>query len=140
MIKAITTGFTSRLRSSSALNLKLGVTSDDPKIYDAEAPQSASFPYVTFGHLTGAAPQGTMTDVARIEDKTYYINCFSMTSPADVMDIADLVCALLDGANLTITGYDCMSCLREFTGNVIRDMDSRAYQVPIRYRVLAVKN
>lgn len=139
MIKAINKGFCDKLRGSATLNAKLGVTSSDAKIYEGEAPQGSNFPYITFGHLTGVR-QGTMTDSSRIEDKTYFINCFSMVSPGDVMDIVDLVCAQMDEADLTIVGYDCMSCLREFTGNNTRDIDSRVYQIPLRYRVLAVKN
>lgn len=139
MIKAITKGFCDKLRGAAALNTKLGVTSSDAKIYEGEAPQGSSFPYITFGHLTGVR-QGTMTDSSRIEDKTFYINCFSLVSPGDLMDIVDLVCAQMDEASLTIVGYDCMSCLREYTGNDQRDIDSRAYQISLRYRVISVKN
>jgi hypothetical protein len=109
-------------------------TTYDPKTYQVKAPQGSSVPYVTFGLLT-ESPIGTFADFEAIENLTFWVNCFSDKSTADLAEIADEVMAALDSASLTVTGYTSMKCVREFTGSVIYDLDTLIYQIPLRYRI-----
>jgi hypothetical protein len=106
----------------------------DRKCYQIKAPQGSSSPYVTFGLLT-ESPIGTFADFESIENLTYYVNCFSDKSPADLAEIADEVMDSLDDKTLTVTGYTSMKCVREFISSPIWDMDTNIYQISLRYRV-----
>ena len=134
MIVAFSTAFYNTLKGDSPLQTKLGGTSTDKKIYNTIVPQSASLPYLTFGLLTDV-PKGTFANSAAIEDMTFYVNAFSSTGPENLMEIVGLVKTAMDNATLSITGYTAMKCIREYVGNVTFDMDSKIYQVPMRYRV-----
>lgn len=106
----------------------------DPKTYQVKAPQEATVPYITFGMET-ESPIGTFEDFEAIENLTYWINCFSDKSTADVAEMADEVMDAMDEASLTVTGYTKMKCVREFIGSVIWDLETMIFQVPLRYRV-----
>ena len=106
----------------------------DPKIYNTKAPQGSTVPYVTFGLLT-ESPIGTFADFEAIENLTFWVNCFSDKSIADLAEIADEVMTALDDVSLTVTGYTNMKCVREFIGSPIWDLETGIYQVPLRYRV-----
>ncbi len=110
----------------------------DKKTYNVKAPDTARVPYVVFGLLTDM-PLGDFADPATIEDMTFYVNCFSSTSVAHVMQIADLVKTAMDNVVLSITGYTAMKCMREFTGNVNYDIDTKIFSLPLRYRVWGSK-
>jgi hypothetical protein len=109
-------------------------TTYNTKTYQIVAPQGSVVPYVTFGCET-EVPIGTFADFESISSLTYWVNCFSNKSAADVAEIADEVMTALDSASLTVTGYTSMKCVREFTGSVIYDLDTLIYQVPLRYRI-----
>lgn len=109
-------------------------TTYDMKTYNIKAPQSATVPYVTFG-LETDRPMGTFESQTILEDLTYWVNVFSLTSVAHVTTLADLVLAVMDDATLTVTGYTSMKCVREFMGTVLWDMEIGIYQIPLRYRV-----
>ncbi len=106
----------------------------DPKTYQVKAPQGSTVPYITFGVETDV-PIGTFHDQFQIESLTYWVNCFSDKSPADVAEMADEVMTALDDVTPTVTSYSVMKCVREFIGTVIWDMETNIYQVPLRYRV-----
>ncbi len=106
----------------------------DNKTYQIKAPQGSTVPYVTFG-LETDVPIGTFHDQFQIENLTYWVNCFSDKSPADVAEIADEVMTAMDDVTLTVTSYTSMKCVREFIGAVIWDLETGIYQVPLRYRV-----
>lgn len=138
MIEQFSTGFYTALTANTTLNTKLGTATGVKKVYNTMAPQTASLPYLVYGLLTDM-PMGDFADQATIENMTFYINCFSSTSVANVMQIADLVKAAMDDVDLTITGYTAMVCMREFTGNVNYDTDNKVYSLPLRYRVQGSK-
>ncbi len=138
MIENFSKGFYAALTANTALNTKLVTVTGDKKVYNTMAPQTATLPYLVYGILTDM-PDGTFTDLAAIENMTFYVNCFSSTSVAHVMQIADLVKTAMDNVTLTITGYTSMVCMREFTGNVNYDVDNKTYQIPLRYRVWGSK-
>jgi hypothetical protein len=135
MIEKFTAGFYTALTANAALNTKLVAVVGDKKVYNTLAPQTAELPYLTFGLLTDI-PIGTFTHIAAIEDMTFYVNCFSSTSLAHVMQIVDAVKTAMDDASLTITGYTAMKCMREYVGGVIYDTDNKVYQISMRYRVM----
>ena len=112
----------------------LALWSGTYKTYQVKAPQSATLPYVTFG-LETDVPIGTFESPMAIESLTYWVNCFSSTSPANVAGVADSVMTALDDVTLTVTGYTGMKCIREFMGSIIWDIETLIYQIPLRYRV-----
>lgn len=109
------------------------------KTYQVNAPQGSTVPYVTFGLLTDT-PKGTFADYEAMEDLTFWVNCFSDKSPADIAEIADEVMTALDSATLTVTGYTNMKTVREFVGTIIWDAETLIFQIPMRFRVWVDKN
>jgi len=106
----------------------------DSKCYQVKAPQGATVPYVTFGLLT-EAPMGTFADFEAVENLTYWVNCFSDVSPADLAEVADEVMAALDDVTLSVDGYIHMKCVREFISSPAWDLETGIFQISLRYRV-----
>lgn len=111
---------------------------NDSKCYQVKAPQVDSTPYITFG-LETERPIGDFADFESVESLTYWVNCFSSKSTADVSEIADEVMTALDDSILTVSGYTSMKVVREFTGTTIWDSETGVYQIPLRFRVLCDK-
>ncbi len=112
-------------------------TTKDTKCYNVEAPQSASLPYVVFGHNT-SVPIGDFADFEAIENSTFWVNCFSNKSVADVTEIADEVLNSLDDVTISVQGYSNLKTQHEYIGNVMANYTDNvftAWQVPIRIRV-----
>ncbi len=106
----------------------------DTKTYNTKAPQGSTFPYVTFG-LLSESPIGIFADFEAVENLTFWVNCFSDKSTADVSEIADEVMDALDNISLTVTGYTSMKCLREFISSPLWDLETGVFQINLRYRV-----
>ena len=106
----------------------------DTKTYAVKSPQGSTVPYVSFGLETNV-PIGTFASQVAIESLTFWVNCFSNVSTADVSEIADEVMSAMDNASLTVTGFTSMKCIREFIGTTIWDSETMIFQVPMRYRV-----
>lgn len=140
MLNAFIDSIYEKLAGNSELQTKIGGNTDK-KIYNVIARQDASFPYITIGFLTGI-PIGVFGDLEDMEDCTIYVNIFSNSGSAkEAGEILDLVKAVLDSADLTITGYaNDMVCTREFVGAVIYDSSIKVWQIPMRYRVIAEKD
>ena len=109
-------------------------TTYDEKTYQVKAKQGSTVPYVTFGLLT-EAPIGTFADFESIENLTFWVNCFSDKSTADLAEIADEVMDALDSASLSVTGYTNMKCVREFISSPTWDSETNIYMINLRYRV-----
>jgi len=141
MVNAFVDAVYEALAADSSLQTKLGGSASDKKIYNVIARQDASFPYITIGFLTGV-PVGAMKSLDEIEDCTIYLNIFSDSGSAkEAGEILDLVKAVLDDADLTISGYsNDMKCMREFVGATMYDSDTKVWQIPMRYRILAEKD
>ena len=141
MLNAFIEAVYDALAADTPLQDKIGGSSSDRKIYNVIARQDASFPYITIGFLTGV-PMGVFGDLTDMEDCTVYVNIFSDSGSAkEAGEILDLVKAVLDDADLTITGYaNDLWCKREFVGATIYDMDTKVWQIPMRYRILAEKD
>jgi len=106
----------------------------DTKTYQIKAKQADTVPYVTFGPETDV-PMGDFVSQTAMESLTYWVNCFSDKSPADVAEIADEVMTAVDDCTLTVTGYTPMKCVREFIGSTIWDSETDIYMIPLRYRI-----
>jgi len=109
-------------------------TTYDSKTYQIKAKQNDTVPYVTFGPETDV-PMGTFASQTAMESLTYWVNCFSDKSPADVAEIADEVMAALDDVTLSVDNYTPMKCVREFLGSTLWDSETDIYQIPLRYRI-----
>jgi len=112
----------------------LALWSGTYKTYQIKAPQGATLPYVTFG-LETDAPMGTFESPMAMESLTYWVNCFSATSPAALAVVADGVMTAMDDITLSVTGYTPMKCVREFIGSSAWDLETGIYMIPLRYRV-----
>ena len=106
----------------------------DGKCYQMKAPQGSTVPYVTFGLLT-ESPIGDFADFESVENITFWVNCFTDKSTADLAEIADEVMDALDGVTLTVTNYTSMKCVREFISSPVWDSETNIYMVNLRYRV-----
>jgi len=109
-------------------------TTKDTKCYNTMAPQTDEVPYVSWGLLT-ESPIGDFEDFEAVEDLTFWVNCYSSKSIADIAEIADEVMTVMDGATLTVVGYTNMKCVREFIGQPSPDIETGIFQIPLRYRV-----
>jgi hypothetical protein len=110
-----------------------------PQTFQVVAPQTSVLPYVIFG-MEVEVPVGTFADFEAIENLTYYVNCFSDKSPADIAEITDEVMDALDNVNLTITGYTTMKCKRDYLSPIIYDSEVGVYQASLRYRLMLDKS
>jgi len=113
---------------------KLKTWSGTYKTYQVKAPQTATLPYVTFGMETDV-PMGTFASPQKMESLTFWVNCFSNVSTANVAGIADSVMGVMDNATLSVTDYTPMKCVREFIGSVTWDFETDTYMIPTRWRV-----
>ena len=142
MLNAFVTAIYDALKGNSSLMTKIGGTvANGYKCYNVIARQDASLPYITIGFETGVSI-GVFRSLNEMEVCTIYVNIFSNSGSAkEAGDILDLVKAVLDDANLTISGYaNDLWCKREFVGAVIYDSDIKVWMIPLRYRVLAEKD
>lgn len=140
MLNALMTGVYDALKADSSLMTKLsGTTNNRWKCYNVIAPQNATLPYLTFGLLTDI-PIGVFGALDSIEDTTFSVNIFSKTGIKHAGEILDLMKAVLDDVSLTITGYGCMLCMREYVGAILFNDSSKVYQIPMRYRLMATKD
>ena len=124
MITQAITGFYNQLKTYTSTG----------ECYNTVAPPSAVPPYITFGLLT-EVPIGDFEDFEGIENLTFYVNCFSSKSIADVYSVASTVMSVMDSATLTASGYTSMKCQREYTGGPLYDLETGIYMSPMRYRV-----
>lgn len=109
-------------------------TVKDGKCYQVKAPQGSTVPYITFG-LETERPIGDFEDFEGVESLTYWVNCFSSKSTADVAEIADEVMTALDNASITASGFTSMKCQREYMGSVMWDSETGIFQIPLRFRL-----
>lgn len=109
-------------------------TVKDTKCYNTVAPETDEVPYVCFGLLT-EAPVGDFADFEAVEDLTFWVNCYSSKSIADISEIADEVMGVCDGATITATGFTSMKCVREFINQPVYDIETGIFQASLRYRV-----
>ena len=128
MIEAVLAGFYTQLATYHVTN----------KAYNIIAPQNSTVPYVTFGIETDT-PMGEFGNLEAMEDLTFWVNCFN-TSQQGARTIADLVLGVMDDATLTVNGYSHMVCKREFISGIMYDIETKIFQISLRYRVMLSKD
>jgi len=106
-MNVINQGIYNTLKAGTALTALLpGTTS----IYNMQAPDSATLPYVVFNLQAGGADPRLPTDA--IND-VYYVRGFTKVSAAAAGSIATQIDALLHGKTISISGYTCFWCNHE---------------------------
>ena len=140
MLNAFVDSVYEALAADTTLQTKISGGASDKKIYNVIARQDATLPYIVIGFLTGV-PMEVFRSLDAMEDCTVYVNIFSETGSAkEAGEILDLVKAVLDDDDLTITGYTNMVCRREFIGAVTYDIDTQVWMIPMRYRIWGDKD
>jgi hypothetical protein len=94
------------LSGGTALIAALGGTA----IYDTQAPDAATAPYVVFNHQGGGFESLTS---AELENNVWLVKVYSATTMSHAQTIYALVDALIHRRNLTITGATTFWCARE---------------------------
>lgn len=106
-MNAVTKGIYDTLKAGTALTALLAGTTS---IYNMQAPDSATLPYVIFNHQGGGWDAGLPTDAINV---VYYIRGYSKISAAAAGSIATQVDALLQSKTISVTGYTNYWCNHE---------------------------
>lgn len=124
--------------SGSALYTALGGTATDPKLYNSSAPQTAVEPFCVFTMVSGV-PEGTFTELQ--ENTLIQFSLFDAgPSPSTICDNYELLTALFDDCELSISGYRHLYMQRE-SQQLIRDPeDPGTWQYLVEYRILIEKD
>jgi hypothetical protein len=100
-------GIYSTLATGTALTALLpGISS----IYDTQAPDNATLPYVVFSHQ-GGGPENV--DANALEQNLWYIRVYGATSAKNTAEIFEKADNLLNRVNISITGFNTLWCARE---------------------------
>jgi len=106
-MNVINQGIYNTLKAGTALTALLpGTTS----IYNMQAPDNSTLPYVVFNLQGGGADPYLPTDAINV---LYYIRGYSNISAAAAGSIATQIDALLHGKTITVTGYTNFWCNHE---------------------------
>lgn len=101
-----------------------------------QAPQDQAFPYVTIGEAT-SSPFRTMSRFG--EEITITLHIWSQYHGfKESNEILAELNRLLADQDLTVTGYDVVSCMYDFS-ETLRDPDGITRHVPVRYRIIVQK-
>lgn len=106
------------LNGGTALTALLAGTTS---IYDAQAPDGASYPFVVFSHQ-GGGPDNIAP--VTIESNLWYVRAYSETSAKTAAEIFEQVDALLHRKALSITGFTTFWCNREQNIRLIENLPS----------------
>jgi len=106
-MNALETTLYGQLTGGTALTARLAGTAS---VYNQIAPRGAAAPYVVFGIQGGGDENITP---ARFKNLIYSIKAVSTTGMKDAGEIDDEIDALMHGAELSVTGWGVMWCMRE---------------------------
>ena len=106
------------------------------RMYLSQAPQGASFPYVTYELVTGITDWTFCADM-EFDDVTIQFNLFSnnLISAVEVTGMFTDLIALYDWCNLTVAGYTYLYMRREFY-HLVRDIENGVWQYIVQYAVM----
>jgi hypothetical protein len=96
-----------KLQAGTALTALLAGTT---AIYNMQAPEGATYPYIIFSYHAGGDENLTNS---RMKNYLYFIRGYSTVSAAMAGSIDDQIDALLHGGSLAITGYDLFWMVRD---------------------------
>ncbi len=98
-MNVIDTSLRATLCGGTALTSMLAGTAS---VYHIRAPDGASFPYVLFD-VQGGGPENV--NPSDLGNYVYYVRAYTLTGATNASLIHNQVRALLDKAELTVTGY-----------------------------------
>ena len=106
------------------------------RMYLSQAPQRATFPYVTYELITGTTDWTFCADM-EFEDMVIQFNLFSdnLSSAVEVTGMFTDLTALYDWCNLSVTGYTYLYMRREFF-HLVRDVENGVWQYIAQYAVM----
>lgn len=130
-MNAVSKGLYDTLKAGTALTALLAGTTS---IYNMQAPDSATLPYVVFNLQGGGADPQLPTDAINV---LYYIRGYSKISAAAAGSIATQVDALLHGQTITVSGYTNYWCNHESEIELIENLPSgdKIYSDGFLYRI-----
>jgi hypothetical protein len=120
-----------RMSAGTALTALLPGTAS---IYDTQAPDNATLPFVVFSHTDGG-PENL--DANNLEINLWYIRVYGSTSAKNTTEVFEQVDNLLNRVNITITGYNTLWCAREqnIKGIEITPDGSKIWNAGAIYRI-----
>jgi len=134
ILNPLYTSLYTTLQGGTALTSLLSSTA---AIYNKQAPDGATLPYVVFSHQ-GGGPDNDYS--ARNENSVVFIRAYAASDPA-ARAIDDAVDALITGKNISITGYSTFWSAREVDLDLVETTQSgqRIYMAGGFYRIRAGK-
>ena len=106
------------------------------KLYFTKAPDSSTYPYCVY---TIVANTTWDKFAERGEEVLIQINAYSdKNSSTEVNTMRSAITDVFDDAKLDVSGYDTVSCVREFAF-IDLDVDNKIWQYSIQYRVMLEK-
>ncbi|MDD5049976.1 MAG: DUF3168 domain-containing protein [Methanoregulaceae archaeon] len=100
------------------------------RIFEGEAPQGTERPYVAYDFYS--TPDDTFTE--QLDEVHFTFHLFSDSkSSVEASTMYGYLKALLDGANLTITGYTCLWCRREGMSQGWDDIPTKSGTARVRH-------
>lgn len=102
-------------------------------VYDMQAPDNATLPYVVFSLQAGGPDNLDNND---LEQNVWNIRGYSATSPKAATLIFEQVDLLLDRVNISITGFNTLWCAREENYKLVEETpNGRIYSAGGMYRI-----
>jgi hypothetical protein len=127
----INKGIYEKLQQGTALTALLaGSTS----IYNMQAPDSATLPYVVFNLQAGGADPNMPTDAINVQ---YYVRGFTKVSAAAAGSIATQIDALLHGKSVSVSGYTNYWCNHEQEIDTVQNLPNgeKVYSNGFYYKI-----
>lgn len=100
-------GLFTTLTGGTALTALLAGTAS---VYDTQAPDNATLPYVVFSHQ-GGGPENV--DANSLEQNIWYVRAYSATSSKTATEIFAQADALINRINISVSGFNTFWCARE---------------------------
>lgn len=118
------------LSGGTALTALLAGTSS---IYDTQAPDNATLPYVVFSHQ-GGGPENI--DANALEQNIWYVRAYGTASMKTTTEIFEQADALLNRVNISITGFNTLWCARESNIKLVENTPSgKVWSAGALYRI-----
>lgn len=130
-MNSVSKGIYDTLKGGTALTALLAGTTS---IYNMQAPDSATLPYVIFSLHSGGWDVRLPTDAYNF---SYYVRGYSKVSAAAAGSIATQIDALLHGKTLTVSGYTNYWCNHESEVSLIDNLPNgdKVYSNGFLYRI-----
>jgi hypothetical protein len=130
-MNVINQGIYNTLKAGTALTALLAGTTS---IYNMQAPDSATLPYVVFNLQAGGADPNMPTNAINV---LYYVRGFTKVSAAAAGSIATQIDALLHGKSVSVSGYSNYWCNHEQEIDSVQNLPNgeKVYSNGFYYRI-----